>query len=481
VLIYLYVAHEFSYDRFHAHVDRIYRVNQTFIWGENSDNQFASTGPGVAYAIKEELPEVELITSLHTPGNFIVSYTTPTNEIIAFEEDKVLAADSNFFNMFNFPLIKGDAATAFKQANSVVMTKSTAEKYFGDVDPVGKLVYLGGLGGGKQQTYEVTGVMEDTPSNSYIEFDMLLSMKGFPIERFYWSWVWTQLETFIRLAPTADVEQVKTKLAAIPRKHAGETLRRAMNTTFDEYLKSGKKWELFLQPLTSIHLPSEVVINRLNDSGNIKIVYSFIGAAIFIVLLSCINFMNLSTAQFTRRIKEASVRKIMGLGKKELSLGYFFEAFTFCLIALITALALTQLLLPGFNLMTEKSLKMSLLNDPALLVSLLGLTLLMAIISSSYPALFLSSFNPAEAIKGKLKIGREGKIFRNGLVIFQFSVSIVLILCTSIVFQQLNYISKKNIGFDKENLVVLSHVEVVKNGESLAQVAMNVPGVEDVS
>lgn len=481
VLIYLYVAHEFSYDRFHAHVDRIYRVNQTFIWGENSDNQFASTGPGVAYAIKEELPEVELITSLHTPGNFIVSYTTPTNEIIAFEEDKVLAADSNFFNMFNFPLIKGDAATAFKQANSVVMTKSTAEKYFGDVDPVGKLVYLGGLGGGKQQTYEVTGVMEDTPSNSYIEFDMLLSMKGFPIERFYWSWVWTQLETFIRLAPTADVEQVKTKLAAIPRKHAGETLRRAMNTTFDEYLKSGKKWELFLQPLTSIHLPSEVVINRLNDSGNIKIVYSFIGAAIFIVLLSCINFMNLSTAQFTRRIKEASVRKIMGLGKKELSLGYFFEAFTFCLIALITALALTQLLLPDFNLMTEKSLKMSLLNDPALLVSLLGLTLLMAIISSSYPALFLSSFNPAEAIKGKLKIGREGKIFRNGLVIFQFSVSIVLILCTSIVFQQLNYISKKDIGFDKENLVVLSHVEAVKNGESLAQAAMNVPGVEDAS
>ncbi|MBL7875892.1 MAG: ABC transporter permease [Cyclobacteriaceae bacterium] len=481
VLIYIYVTHEFSYDRFHAHADRIYRVNQTFIWGENSDNQFASTGPGVAYAIKEELAEVELITSLHTPGNFIVSYTTPTNEIIAFEEDKVLAADTNFFSMFNFPLLKGNAATAFKQANAVVMTKSTAQKYFGNADPVGKLVFLGGLGGGKQQTYEVTGVVDDTPDNSYIEFDMLLSMKGFPIERFYWSWVWTQLETFVRLSPTANVEQVKTKLAGIPRKHAEETLRRAMNTTFDDYLKSGKKWELFLQPMTGIHLPSETVINRLNDSGNRKIIYSFIGAAVFIVLLSCINFMNLSTAQFTRRIKEASVRKIMGLGKKELGIGYFFEAFTFCLLALITALALTQLLLPGFNQITEKSLEINLFNNPILLAALLGLTLLMATVSSSYPALFLSSFNPAEAIKGKLKIGKGGKSFRSGLVIFQFSVSIVLILCTAIVFQQLNFVSKKDIGFDKENLVVLSHLEAVQNGESLARAAMNIPGVEDAS
>jgi putative ABC transport system permease protein len=277
LLIFIYVSHEFSYDRFHNNVDRIYRVNQTFIWGENSENQFASTGPGVAYAIKEELSEVELMTSLHTPGNFIVSYTNPTNKVISFEESRILAADSNFFSMFNFQLVKGDAASAFKQANTVVMTQSTAKKYFGDADPIGELVTLGGIAGGKQQTYEVTGVVEDTPDNSYIEFDMLLSMKGFPIERFYWSWVWTQLETYVRLDPAANVENVRNKLAAIPRKHAGETLRRAMNTTFDEYIKSGKKWELFLQPMTSIHLPSEMVYNRLNDAGSIQVIYSFIG------------------------------------------------------------------------------------------------------------------------------------------------------------------------------------------------------------
>lgn len=481
LMIYLYVRHEFSFDRFHPHAERVYRINQTFIWGENNDNEFSSTGPGVAYAVKEEIPEVELMTSIHTPGNFIISYTNKANEVITFEENRVFAADTNFFKMFNFPVIKGNAANAFQQVNNLVMTKSTAEKYFGDEDPIGKLVRLGGLQGEDQKTYEVTAVVEDTPDNSYIEFDVLLSMKAYPIEKRSWSWVWTQLETYIRLDPKADVELVRKKLAAIPRKHAEQTLQRAFNTTWEDYTKSGKKWELFLQPLTSIHLPDKMVLNRLNDSGNIQVIYSFIGAAIFIVILSCVNFMNLSTAQFTRRLKEASVRKILGLGKKELSLGYFAEALAFCLIALVVAVGLTQLLLPGFNFITEKTLTLDLFNNPQIIGLLAGLTLLMAIVSSCYPAFFLSGFNPVEAIKGKSKSGREGRSFRNGLVIFQFSISIILIICTAIVFQQLNYVSKKDIGFNKENLLVLNHVEAVTDGESLAAAAVKVPGVEKAS
>lgn len=481
LLLYLYVEHEFSYDKFHHDADRIYRVNQTFIWGENNNSQFASTGPGVAYAIKEELPEVELMTSIHTPGNFIVSYTTPSNEVIAFEEDKVLAADSNFFSMFNFPLIKGDASSAFSQANTLVMTRSTANRYFGDADPIGKLVRLGGAGSEDQKTYEVTGVVEDTPDNSYIEFDMLLSMKGFPIERFYWSWVWTQLETYIRIAPTADINNVKDKLSKIPEKHAGATLNLAFNMTWDEYIKSGKKWELFLQPMTSIHLPEQTVINRLNDSGNITVIYSFIGAAIFIILLSCVNFMNLSMAQFTRRLKEVGVRKVLGLGKKELGLSYFLEAFAFCLIALVVAIGITQLLLPFFNLVTEKSLEFDLLGNPAMLAGLTGLAVLMALVSASYPAVYLSKFHPVEAIKGKIKTGRDGKSFRNGLVVFQFSVSIILIICTAIVFQQLRFVSEKDLGFNRENLLVLNHVETTKNGESLANAVARIPGVSSAT
>jgi putative ABC transport system permease protein len=368
------------------------------------------------------------------------------------------------------------------QANSLVMTRSTAQKYFGSENPVGKMVQLSGLNGGQGQTFQVTGVLENTPDNSTMEFEVLLSMKSFPqVGLRYWSWVWTQLETFVLLRAEADIVQVREKLKAIPRKRADETIRGAMGVTYDEYIKSGKKWDLFLQPITTLHMPDEPVIGSFPNIGNRKTVYSFIGAAMFIALLSCINFMNLSTAQFTRRIKEVSVRKILGLGKKELSLSYFFEALIFCFVALLTAIALSQLLLPGFNLITGKNLTLSIFNDPKLVIGLFTLAVLMAALSSSYPAIFLTGFNPVRAIKGKSKVGHEGKSFRNGLVIFQFSVSIVLMICTAIVFQQLKYVSEKDLGFDKDNLVVLHHAEAVKNGESLVNTIQNIPGVVSAS
>lgn len=476
LLIYLYVRHELSYDRFHQHSDRVYRVNQTFIWGERDNHQFGSTGPGVASALRAELPEAELITSIHTPGNFFVSYTNSSGQVITFDEDKILAVDTSFLNMFHFPLVNGISASVLKQANTLVMTESTARKYFGSEDPLGKLVRLGTAE--NQQTYEVTGIAKDTPENSYIEFNVLLSMSSFPtVERLHWSWVWTQLETFVRFKENTDIENTKAKLAIIPRKYAEETLQRIMNVSYEEYIKSGKKWELFLQPLLDIHLPDQVVYNRLNESGNKKIVYSLTGIAVFILLLSCINFMNLSTAQFTRRVKEASIRKILGLGRKELSWNYFSEAFAFCVLALVMALAIAQIVLPGFNLITGKYIELNLLSDIRLLISLLVLIILMAVIASSYPTFFLTGFHPVEGIKGKLKAGRKGKAFRDGLVIFQFSVSIVLMVCTAVVYQQLTFVSDKDIGFDKENLLVLNHVELVKDAETMTQAAMNVSGV----
>lgn len=482
LMIYLYVSHEFSYDNFHPHADRLYRVNQTFIWGEDRGSQFSRTGPGVAHAMKEELPEVELISSFHTPGDFIISYLTPSGQVIAFEEDKVLAADSNFFKVFNFPLIQGNEASAFKQANTLVMTRSTARKYFGDENPIGKMVRLGGLNGDEGATYEVTGVLGDAPNNSTMNFEVLLSMKSFPqVEHRYWSWVWTQLETFVRLKPNANIDHVREKLKTIPRKRAEESIKGSMGLTYDEYIQSGKKWDLFLQPITTLHLPENDVVGSFPDIGNYKTIYSFIGAAIFIVLLSCVNFMNLSTAQFTRRIKEASIRKILGLGKKELGLSYFLEALAFCFIALVCAVGLSQILLPGFNLITGKHLVLSIFSDPILMSGLPILTFTMAIISSSYPAIFLTAFNPVNAMKGKSKVGRGGTTFRNGLVIFQFSVSIILMICTAIVFQQLKYVSEKDLGFDKDNLVLLHHAEAVKNGESFVNAIKNVPGAVNAS
>ncbi len=250
LIIYLYVVHEFSYDDFHAHANRLYRVNQTFIWSKDETTLFSRTGPGVAHALKEELPEVELVSSFHTPGDFIVSYVAPSGKVIAFEENKVLAADSNFFKVFNFPLIEGDEATAFANANTLVMTKSTASKYFGDESPVGKMVRLGGLNGSDGTTYEVTGVIEDVPDHSTMDFQILLSMKSFPIiERVHWSWVWTQLETFVLLTPQANIDAVREKLKAIPRKRADESIKAAMGMTYDEYIQSGKKWSFICSPL----------------------------------------------------------------------------------------------------------------------------------------------------------------------------------------------------------------------------------------
>jgi putative ABC transport system permease protein len=480
LLIYLYARHEFSYDNFHNQAENIYRVNQTFIWGESTDNQFSSTGPGVGYAIKEELPEAKLITSIHTPGDFLVSYTNAKQEVISFEQGNVLAADSNFFKMFNFPLVKGDAASALRQANTIVMTEHTAKKYFGSEEPLGKLILMGV--GENQKTYEVTGVVKKLPTNSYLQFDMLLSMNSFPqVKKMYWSWVWTQMETYVLLDENAILENLKVKLATIPRKHAEATLQRVMNMSFDDYIKSGKNWELFLQPITDIHLHSQIVFNRLANDGNLKVVYSLIGAAIFIILLSCVNFMNLSTAQFTKRIKDASMKKILGLGKIELSVGYFVEAFIFCFIALLIALTLIQIFLPGFNLLMGRELEMSLLNDTRLLLILLSLIVMMSLLSGSYPAIFLSAFSPMDALRGKLKTGKEGKSFRNGLVVFQFSVSIGLIICTAVVFQQLKYVSEKDLGFDKENLLVLSHAERLSDGESTVNAALNVAGVASAS
>lgn len=477
VLIYLYVRFELSYDNFHTGADRVYRINQTFIWGERNDHQFASTGPGVAHALKEELAEIELITSIHTPGNFLVSYTNSGQQVVAFEQEKILAADSNFFEMFSFPLVAGSPATALDEANSVVLTETLAQKYFGDEKPLGKLLRVGA--GEQERTFEVTGILKDLPENSYIQFEMLLSMESFPIvERMSWSWVWTQLETYVRFAPTADLEEVQTKLSNIPRKHAEATLQAAMHVSYDDYIKSGKKWELFLQPLTAIHLPSMVVYNRINrEVGNIKIVYSLIGAAVFIVLLSCINFMNLSTAQFTRRVKEASIRKILGLQRRQLSSFYFVEAFMFSLLAAVISLALLQLLLPTFNFISGKNLQLNLLGDPTLGAAIFGLVLIMSLLSGCYPAFFLSRFHPVEGIKGKLRTGRQGRSFRNVLVVFQFCISLLLILCTAVVFEQLKFVGEKDLGFEKENLLVLKSAERISDPEALTSEALNLPGV----
>ena len=479
LVIYLYVRGDFSHDRFHEHADRIYRVNQSNILGE-SDQQLARTGPGVANALKTELPEVEMITSLHTPGPFLVSYVNESNQVIADDQESIFAADSNFFRMFNFEITNGNRETCLLQPQTVVITEPTAKKYFGTEQPLGKMLLLGS--GENARPFEVTGVTKDIPDNSYIKFDMVISMSSIPrVKANSWSWIWTQMETFLLLDKNSDIEHTRSKLAPIPRRYSEGSLQGGMSMSFDEFLKTGKSWELYLQPLTEIHLYSDNVVGNSNVTGNIRITYSLVGAAAFIILLSCINFMNLSTAQLTRRLKEASIRKVLGLGRAELSFSYFFEAFVFCLVALICALALIQIMLPWFNTLTGKLLDMNLVRDYGLILVIILLLFSMSALSGSFPAFVISSFRPSEALKGKLKTGRDGRRVRNGLVVLQYILCIVLIINTTIVFQQLTFFASKDLGFNRENLLVIDHLERVGNGASLTNAISNVPGVQQTS
>jgi putative ABC transport system permease protein len=480
LLMYLFVSNEFSYDRFHKNADRIYRVNQTFIWGEGNDHQFASTGPGVSFAVEAEIPEVEQVVRIHTPGDFLVSYTNAKGEIKSIDQDRIVAADSNFFQVFTFPLLKGNPQTALKNPQTLVMTESTAKKYFGDEDPLGKMVRLGE--GDQQQNYEVTGVLKDMPDNTYLDFDVILSMTSFPVvKRLYWSWIWTQVETFVLLKPGSSIETARARLKDIPRKYAATTLERAMNISYDDYIKSGKKWDLYLQALTSIHLPEEIVYNRLNNAGNLKVIFALIAAGIVMVLLSCINFMNLSTSQYVRRAKETSIRKILGSARRQLSASFFTEAFLFCLISLILGIGITQLVLPAFNAATGQSLTLTIFSDWKVLGGLVGLLTLMSLLSGSYPALFLSAFSPVEAMKGKFKTGKEGKVLRSSMVVFQFAISMALIIFTGIVSQQLKYSAEKDLGFNRENLLVIERAEWTKGREAFANEILKAPGVIDAS
>lgn len=484
LLIYLYVQREFSYDRFHKNADNIYRINQTFIWGDHDPNLFASLGPGVAYAILSDVPEAKEVVRVQPDADYIVTSTISKTDIKTFDQSGVLAVDSNFFSVFTFPLLKGNEKTALTKPASVVLTEKTALKYFGTTDVLGKLLQFSTIipSGKIDFTCEVTGIAKDIPENSYIQFEMLMSLTTNPrVAKSNDQWFWTTFETFVLLDERATPEILQAKLDLLPRKYAGPWLERATGQTFDDYLKSGKSWDLFVQPFTSVRLHSSNIYNRLSDVGNIKIVYVLIGIMIFIVLLSCINFMNLSTAQYLRRIKESSLRKIMGSNQNQLALHFFSEAFMFCCIAAILGLGVTQLVLPLYNALAGTNLRLGINGTFEISLVILGLIALMSILSGSYPAIFLSRHSAVDAMKGRLRTGKQGKLLRNGLVTFQFFISMTLVVSTIVVFQQMRFLSQQDIGFNRANLMTLSRLEWVKDSEALRDELKNIPGVEQAS
>ncbi len=476
MVIYLYVKGETDYDKFHANGDRIYRINQTFIWGEDNPNQFSSTGPGVAYAVKDAIPEVEQVTRVLTVDVTPITFEY-RGEQKFFNDEWVFAVDSNFFDFFSFELKYGDIQTALKESMSVVLKPEIATKFFGEVNPVGFIIQMDG-----GESYQVTGVLAEDQPNSYLdEFDALMSLSS--IERMKTvndNWMWTMFETYLMADEGADPVVLLDKINELPKTYAASTLRQ-MGYTYEEYLEAGKKWDLFLQPVSDIYLQSSNVYNRLSSTGDLKIVFALTGSAIFLIILSCINFINLSTAQFTSRAKDIALRKVMGVSGMQTSARFLSESVLYCLLSAVMALVFLYSLIPDINQSLGTSLVLDPVQQPSFILFVFGLIAFVGAIAGFYPFLFFNAFQPAKTLKGELKTGKKGVSIRNGMLITQYILSFILIICSLTIFDQLNYFMNKDLGFEKENLLAIENLNWMNSPAGFIEEVKEIDGVVNAS
>ena len=443
LVILMYVQNELSYDRFNKKADRMVRV--IFIGQVQGEKmREASVMPPVAKTLLADYPEVEEATRLKSAGSPTIVYGDKT-----FKEGSVAFVDSNFFNVFTLPLIAGDKRTALLEPNTLVITKAMAKKYFGNEDAIGKILFIKSW----NSNYKITGVIDKVPDNSHFHFDLFASMSGFEDAKSN-SWMSSNFYTYLVLREGFNYKQLQAKLPNVVAKYIGPQMQQAMGISLEQFRKSGSDIGFFLEPLTSIHLYSDTT-SELSQKGDARYIYIFSAIAIFMLLIACINFMNLSTAGASRRAREVGIRKVMGSLQLQLVWQFLIESLLITIFALLLSLAFVQLALPLFNTITGKTLALNFTDNTWLLPSLLLLGLITGIIAGSYPAFYLSSFNPATVLKGTLVAGKKSGWLRSGLVVFQFCISIVLIVGTAVVYLQLSYIQNKKLGYEKDNVLII--------------------------
>ena len=481
LLIGMYVKDELSYDRFFKDANRIYRVNTHEKIG-NDEFIAGHTPPPVGAAMKSNFPEVESYTRIFKPMDAIVKYVID-GQTKSLTEKKMLSVDSNFLEFFNYSLVDGNRKTCLNTPNAVVLTQTAAHKYFGNNSPIGKTLDFDGY------TAVVTAVLKDIPHQSSLQFDVLESNVGMPpVKRFSWSWVWLQMGTYVKLKSNvasnpAALQNLQSKFPAMIKVQAAAAFNR-IGQPFDQFIKKGGKYELILQPLTDIHLYSADIGSRFINQADIKYVYIFSAIALFIMLLACVNFMNLATAQSAKRAKEVGIRKVLGSERKQLIGQFLAEALLYTLFAAIIAVVIVVLCLPAFNNLASKSLNLIEFLNFSTWLYLFILLIITALLAGSYPAFLLTSFKPVTVLKGSgdSKNSLSGFLTRNVLVVFQFTVSTVLIICTIVVYKQLIYNQSKDLGFDKENVLVVNNAgRLGTSEESFRQELLRLPGVASAS
>jgi putative ABC transport system permease protein len=463
LMIGLYIHDEMTYDAFHEKGDRIYRVNQPFIWGD-WNTMMASTGPNVATALREDAPAFEEITRLLSLGSQTVTASANGNRSNAFKEDRIYAAEENFFDVFGFKSIVGDSKAALQDPTSILLTEETMKRYFGqDASPaeaIGKNVEIKQYDG-SWKAFTIKAILEDVPSRSHIQFDMLVSIKSESemMEAHGWKWIWTAFNTYGLVKEGTNIAALEKDIQAIPPKWAPPTTERIFNQTFEEFTE-GNPWKLELQPLNEVYIAGSPTGHAFGPTGNPLFIKIFGAIGLLVLILSAINFMNLSTARATNRSKEVGVRKVLGSERGTIVKQFILESVLFVFMGTVLAFTMVHLSIGSFNHLAEKEIEIQpYLQNPSFYLLVLAFILTLGFIAGSYPALYLSSFRPIESLKGKIKTGFKGRSIRNGLVVFQFTISIALIITTFFVQRQLSYASNVDIGFAKENILQLHNVE----------------------
>ncbi|MEQ9102622.1 MAG: ABC transporter permease [Imperialibacter sp.] len=448
LLIIFFVQDELSFDKHLPHAERMYRMDMTGRFGGNEFNIAvisAAQGP----QMKEDFPEVEDYVRFRTRGYFLVKYGEDV-----YKEESVAYVDANVFDFFGINMISGDPATALKEPKTLVITEALAKKLFGDDEAVGKVLKIS-----NDQDYKVTGVMAPLPQNTHFHFDILASMETLD-EAKNAIWLSQNFQTYFRLAEGASVENLEAKFPEMVEKYIGPELERFMGASMEDFAEAGNNIGYYMTPVTDIHLHSQVDV-QLGPPGDIKYVYIFSAVAAFILIIACVNFMNLATARSANRAKEVGVRKVMGAYRHNLISQFLLESLIITAISFVVAIGLLAVALPYFNELTGKVFSLSILATPTLAVSLVAILIVVGLLAGSYPAFFLSAFQPASVLKGKLNIGMKSGSLRSVLVVLQFSISIFLVVGTLIVFDQLDYIQKKKLGYDREQLIVLQNTYVL--------------------
>ncbi len=470
LMILLYVQHELSYDRYHSNADRIYRVTLNGVLGGNEVDVAVTPYP-MAAALENEYPQVE------RAGRLRSAFSESLVELgdISYQESGLFFADPQILEIFDFDFISGDPDTALDEPNTMLITEEMANKYFGEINVLGRTLTVN-----EDTDVEITGVIREIPDNSHFHPDFMVSYSSDPNHDSTF-WVSNNMMTYVLLRDGSDPDEFAAGIQDLVGKYVAPQIEEMMGVDFEEFFAEGGRYAYGIQPLTDIHLYSNKEA-EFEQNGSATYVYTFMALALFIMLLACINFMNLSTARSANRAREIGVRKVLGSHRQQLLVQFLSESVFISFLALLIALPAIYFLMPAFNGLTEKELSLDILFSAQAMTLLVFFIFIVGLLSGSYPALFLSQFHPQEVLKGKFSGGSGSVWFRRTLVVFQFAIAVALIAATLIVYNQLEYMRSKDLGFDQEQLLLVHRANALGDDlDPFLDRVKQLPGVVNAS